>query len=149
MNDRVGRAADRAVNHDRVLERLLGQDLRHAKVLVDHFDDASPRHPREHFPARVDGGDRGVRRQSHAERLDHRRHRRRRAHRHAMARRARHARFRFDHVAFGHFTGFQHLREFPHVRARTDVLSAELAVQHRTARHADRRQITRCSAHQQ
>ena len=39
--------------------------------------------------------------------------------------------------------------ELPHVRARADVLAAELAVQHRPAGHADRRQVARRGAHQQ
>ena len=76
-----------------------------------------------------------------AERLDHRGHRRRRAHRHAVTGRARHARLHLDHVRFLHFAGLQHLRELPDVRARADVLAAELAVQHRPAGNADRRQV--------
>ena len=48
MHDRVGRAADRAVDHDRVLERLPGEDLRHPQILVHHLDDAPAGHAREH-----------------------------------------------------------------------------------------------------
>ena len=149
VHDRVGRAADRAVDHDRVLERLLGEDLRHLQVLVHHVDDPPPAHARQQLAPRIDGRNRGVGGQAHAERLDHRRHRRRRAHRHAMAGGARHARLGLDQVRHLHLAGLQHLGELPHVRAGADVLAAELAVQHRSTGYADRRQVARRRAHQQ
>ncbi len=48
-----------------------------------------------------------------------------------------------------HLAGLQHLGELPDVRAGADVLAAELAVQHRAAGDADRRQVARRRAHQQ
>ena len=86
--------------------------MRRSSCTISH--DAPARHAREHPAARIDGGNRGVGRQAHAERLDHRRHRRRRAHRHAVAGRARHARLDLDHVRRLHLAGLQHLGELPH-----------------------------------
>ena len=119
VDDRVGRAADRAVDHDRVLERLLGQDLRHPQILAHHLDDAPAGHARQHLAPRVDRRNRRVGRQPHAQRLDHRRHRRRGAHRHAMAGRARHARFGLDHVRLLHLAGLEHLGELPRRACRS------------------------------
>ena len=48
-----------------------------------------------------------------------------------------------------HLAGLEHLGELPHVRARADVLAAELAVEHRPAGDADGRQVARRRAHQQ
>ncbi|SAL70625.1 hypothetical protein AWB67_04097 [Caballeronia terrestris] len=149
MQHRIRRSADRRVRADRVLEGFAREDLVHREVFANHIDDAPPRHMREHLTPCIDGRNRRVVRQAHAERFDHRRHRGGRAHRHAVAARAVHARFGFGEFFLRHRPGAHFLRHLPHARARADVLAAELAVQHRPAGDRQRRQIARRGAHQQ
>jgi hypothetical protein len=143
----VGRAADRGERDDRVLERLAGQDLRQLLVLVDHVDDAPPRRARDHVAPAVDRGIGGVAGQAEAERLDHRRHRARRPHRHAMAVAAAHAAFGVEEVGEPERSGTHLLAHAPDAGARAELLAAPLAVEHRPAGDADRRQVDARRAH--
>ena len=77
--------------------------------------------------------------QLHAERLGHARHRRRRAHRHAVPVGAGHAALGDGALGGGHPAGLHLGLELPDVGARADVLTAELAVEHRPAGDHDRR----------
>ena len=105
VHDRVGGAADGAVGTNGVLERLGRKDLRHGEILLHHLHDPPARHMRENVAPRVRGGDGGVGRQRHAERLGHAGHRRRGSHRHAVTDRARHARFRVHELLHRHVAG--------------------------------------------
>src|SRR5262249_8508696 len=78
MNRRVGRAADRGVDHDRVLERLVSQDVGGFQVLANHFDDTPARLESDLAALAVGRGDRSAARQRHAERFGERVHRGRR-----------------------------------------------------------------------
>ncbi|CAG4924328.1 hypothetical protein LMG31841_05372 [Paraburkholderia saeva] len=149
MNDRIRRAANRRIRADRVFKGLAREDPVHRQVFTNHVDDAAPGQVREHLTARIDRRNRGVMRQTHAERLDHRGHRRRRAHRHAVSARAVHARFGFGEFFLCHRAGAYFLRHLPDARARADGLAAKAAVQHRAAGDRQRGQVARCRAHQQ
>ena len=146
----IGRAADRGVDPDGILEACAGQDLRHAQVLAHHLDDAPARHVGQHVAARIDGGNGGVAGQRHAQRLDHARHGGRGAHGHAVAGGAAHAGLGVDEICdcviLPARTSSLNL---PDVGARADVLAAELAVEHRAARDDDGRQVAARRAHQQ
>jgi len=47
VNDEIRGAANGCVDADRVLERIPGQNLRHADVIVDHLNDAPSAQLRE------------------------------------------------------------------------------------------------------
>jgi hypothetical protein len=143
----VGRAADRRERDDRVLERLPRQHGRDPLVLVDHVDDAPAGHPREHVAPAVDRRIGGVAGQAEAERLDHARHRARRSHRHAVAVAAMHAALGIEEVLQLERSGAHLLAHAPDAGARAELLAAPLAVQHRPARDADRRQVDARCAH--
>ena len=86
MDDRIGRAAERHLHDERILEGGAREEVARLQVLADHLDDpptagASPCGHAPEFGGR-DGGGAG---QRHAERLGERRHRRGRAHHHAGA----------------------------------------------------------------
>ena len=149
MDDGIGRAADRGVDADGVLEVLAGQDLRHDEVLADHVDDAPAGELRQHHAAGVDGRNRGVAGHAHAEALDHRRHGRGGAHGHAMAGRAAHARLGVEEIGERHLAGLDVLAEAPDVGAGADLLAAKLAVQHRAAGDGDGRQVAARRAHEE
>ena len=149
MHHRVGRAADGAVGANRVLECLAGEDPRHGEVLLHHLDNPPARHVGEHVAARVGGGDGGVGRQRHAERLGHARHRRRGSHGHAVADRTRHAGLRVHEFPHRHVAGPHHVLELPHVGPGSDLLLPEPAVEHRAAGDHDARQIAARRTHEQ
>jgi hypothetical protein len=149
VDDGVGRAADRRQGDDGVLERLAREDLRQALILVDHVDHAPARHPRQHVAAPVDSGIGGVAGQPQAQRLDHRRHRARRAHGHAVTVAAVHAALGVEEVLQLEGPGAHLLAHAPDARARADLGAAPLAVQHRPARDADRRQVGARRTHHQ
>jgi DNA-binding FadR family transcriptional regulator len=149
VDHEVGRAADRGVDLDRVLDRLARQDLRHVQVLVDHADDAPARLAREHVAAAVDGREGRVARQADAQRFDHAGHGARGAHRHAVAMAAVHAALGLEEVLQLERAGAHLLAHLPHAGARAELLAAPLARQHRAARHADGRQVDAGRAHHQ
>ena len=60
VDRRVGRAPDRAIDDDRVLERFARQDVRRLEILPHHFDDSLAGPDRRSDPAR--GGAQGSRR---------------------------------------------------------------------------------------
>ena len=148
MDHRIGRAADRGIGADRVLERRLGQDLRQAHVLLHELDDAPPRHAREHIASCIDRGVSGVAGHGDTERLHHRRHGRGGAHGHAVAVRSMHARFRLMELVERDFSGAQFLGHRPDVGARADVVAAILAREHRPARDEDGGDVDARRAHQ-
>ena len=130
VHDRVGRTADGAVDADCVLERLLGQDFRHAHVFLDQLHDAPSRHVRQHVAARIDRRNGGIGRQRHAQGFGHRCHRRCGAHGHAVAGGARHRLLGLHQVFVVHLAGLEHFLELEDMRARTDGLITPAAVQH-------------------
>ena len=85
MDRRVGRAADRRVDHDAVLERLAGQDVGRFQILPDHLDDPLSGLIGDLAALAIGRGDRRAARQRHAERFGQRVHRRGGAHGVAVA----------------------------------------------------------------
>ena len=74
MDRRVGRAADRRIDHDAVLERLARQDVGRLQIFPDHPDDAHAGLIGDLAALAVGGRDRGAARQRHAQRLGQRIH---------------------------------------------------------------------------
>ena len=89
VDRRIGRAADRRIDDDGVLESLARHDVGRLQILVHHVDDALAGLIGDLAALAVGRGDGGRARQLHAERLGQRVHRRRRAHRVAVADRRR------------------------------------------------------------
>ena len=89
VDRRVGRAADRAVDDDRVLERLAREDVRRLQVLPHHLDDPLAGPIGDLAALAVGRRDRRAAGQAHAERFGERVHGRGGAHRVAMADRGR------------------------------------------------------------
>ena len=143
----VGRAADGAVDHDRVLERLASQDVGRLQVLPHHVDDAPARLVGDLAALAVRRRDRGAAGQAHAERLGERVHRRGRAHGVAMADRRRgggddlHELLVVD-LALGEVGA-----RLPDDRPRARALAVMPAVVHRAARQHDRRNVDRRRGH--
>ncbi len=147
VQDGVGRAADRAVHPDGVLERGARQELRDPDVLLDQLNDAAAGQVRLGVSAGVHGRNRRVVRERQAERFDHARHGRRRAHHVARPARPRHARLGLHELLQAHRAGLDFLAEPPDVGARAELRAAVLAVEHRPARHDERRQVAARRAH--
>ena len=142
VDHRVGRAADRAVGADRVLEGLLGQDVRGLQVVLDHLHDPPPGQLRHHAAAAVHRRDRGVARQRHAQRLGHAR-----PWCEAVPMVLQDPGERLIEASASsellgrHLAGLHGLGELPQMRARADPLAPEIAVQHRPAGDDDGRQV--------
>ena len=92
-------------------------------------------------------GNRRVAGQRQPERLDHRGHRGRGAHDVARAGRTGHAGLGQHELLARHAAGLDVLAEPPDVGARSEILPAELAVQHRAAGDDDRGHVTAGRAH--
>ena len=74
VQHRVGRPAERHHDGDRVLERLLGEDVAGGDAAAQHLDDGLPAAAGVLVAARVDGRRRSAARQRHAHCLGGRRH---------------------------------------------------------------------------
>ena len=85
VDRRVGRAADRAVDDDRILERLARQNVGRLQILPHHLDDALAGRVGDLAALAIGAGNDRATGQTHAQRLGDRIHRRRGAHRVAMA----------------------------------------------------------------
>ena len=148
MRRRVGRAANRRVDHDRILEGLAGQNIRGLQIFLDHRDDAAAGFIGHSHPLAERGGNRGIAGQAHPEGLGHGVHGAGGAHRVAMAQRRRrgadaaHEFFKVD-LAIG-----QKAAAFPDDGTRAGALSVPPAIQHRAAVQRDRRQVNRGRPHQ-
>ena len=147
VDRRVGRAANGAVDDDRVLERLARQDVRRLQVLPHHFDDSLAGPIGDLAALAMGRGDRGAAGQAHAERLGERVHGRGRAHRVAMADRGRrggddlHELLVVD-LAFGKVGA-----RLPDDGARAAALTVMPAVEHRSAGEDDRGNVDRRRRH--
>ena len=137
----VGRAADGAVDHDRVLERLPSQDVGRLEVLPHHVDDAPARLVGDLAALAVRRRDRGASRQAHAERLGEGVHRRRRAHGVAMADRRRGGRDDLHELLVIDLALGEVRARLPHDRPRSRALAVMPAVIHRASRQHDRRDV--------
>ena len=147
VDRRVGRAADRAVDDDRILEGLAGEDVRRLQILPDHVDDAPAGLVGDLAAFAMRRGNGGAAGQAHAERLGERVHRRGGAHGVAMADRRRrgghdlHELLVVD-LAFGEFGA-----RLPDDRARAGALAVMPAVVHRPAREHDGGNVDRRRGH--
>ena len=148
VDRRVGRAAERGVDDNGVLEGPPGHDRRGTDVLVHQADGALAGvvgHRRAGAVGRGNGGAAG---QRHAERLGERIHRRRRAHGVAVAG-ARHLCDRQVDIALVvEFAGGVQLARLPVRRAGTGKPVAPVGIEHRSARQDDRRDVDGRRRHQ-
>src|SRR5271170_2251245 len=103
MDYGVGGTADGGVGADGISKCGAGENLRHAQIFFDHFDDAASGELRERVAASVHGGDGGVAGQRHAEGFDHAGHGGGCAHGHAVTLGAVHAAFGFEEFLELHF----------------------------------------------
>ncbi len=148
MDRRVGRATDRGVENDGVLERLAGHHVGRLQILVHHIDDALAG-PIGHLPALAVGRWNGCRTgQLHAEPFGQRVHRRRRAHGVAIADRGSRGGDQIDEALVVDLALRQLLPRLPHHGTRAGALAAVEAVQHWPDRQRDRRQIDGRRRHQ-
>ncbi len=148
MDRRVGRAADRRIDHDAVLEGLSRQDVGRFQILPDHPDDALAGLIGDLAALAIGGGDRGTARQRHAERFGQRIHGRGGAHGVAMADRRRRGGHDIHELLVVDLAGGKPLARFPDHGAGAGALAVEPAVQHRPAREHDRRHIDGRGRHQ-
>ena len=148
MDRRVGRAADRRVDHDAVLERLAGQDVGRLQILPDHLDDALAGLIGDLAALAIGRGDRGAARQRHAERFGQRVHGRGGAHGVAMADRRRRGGHDVHELLVVDLAGGEPLARFPDHGAGAGALAVVPAVQHRPARQHDRRHVDGRRRHQ-
>ena len=148
MDRRVGRAADRRIDHDGVLERLARQDVGRFQILPHHLDRAQPGLVGDLAALAIGRRDRGAAGQRHAERFGQRVHRRGRAHGVAMADRGRRGGDDLHELLVVDLAGGHPLARFPHHRAGAGALALVPAVQHRPAGQHDRRQVHRGRRHQ-
>ena len=149
VDDRVRRAAERVQRRDRVVERRRREDLREPQVLAHHLHDAPARDVGERAAARVGGGDRRGAGQRRAERLGHRRSSCWRCPSCCSGRRSASSRPRSRGTPRRVISPRVRMSEMRQRSVPEPTSSSrQLAVQHRAAGHADRRQVDARRAHQ-
>ncbi len=148
VDRRVGRAADRRIDHDAVLERLSGQDVGRLQIFPDHPDDAHTGFVGDLAALAVGGGDRGAAGQRHAQGLGQRIHGGGGAHGVAVADRRRRRGHDVHELLVVDLAGGKLLAGFPDHGAGTGALALVPAVQHRPARQHDRGHVDRRRRHQ-
>ena len=148
MDRRIGRAADRRIDDDAVLERLARQDVGRLQVFPDHPDDARAGLIGDLAALAVGRGDRGAARQRHAERLGQRIHGGGGAHGVAMADRRRRGGDDIHELLVVDLARGQLLARFPDHGAGAGALALVPAVQHRPAGQHDRRHVDGRRRHQ-
>ena len=137
----VGRAADRRIDDDGVLQRRAGHDVGGFEILPHHLDGAPAGLVGDLAPLAIGGGDGGAARQRHAERLGQRVHGRGRAHRVAMTDRGSRGGHELHELLVVDMAGGQFVAAFPHDGARARALAVVPAVQHRSTAEHDRRDV--------
>ena len=141
MDNGIGRTADGAYDTNGILKGLTRQDLRHGQVFPDRLHDALAGHMSEHIAPGIYRWYGRVARHADAQGFDDAGHGRGGTHCHAMTGGPVHAGFRFEELTDAHGSGAHLFAESVDVRPRSDILSFELAVEHRTARDRDGRQV--------
>ncbi len=147
VDRRVGRAADRRIDDDRVLQRLPRDDVGGLQILPHHLDDALAGLIGDLAALAMRRGDRGAAGQAHAERLGQRVHRRGRAHRVAMADRGRRGGDDLHELLIVDLARRQLFARLPDDGAGAGALAVVPAVVHRPARKHDGRQVHRGGGH--
>ena len=148
VDRRVGRAADRRVRHDDVLERLAGHDVGRLQILPHHVDDALAGLVRHLSALAVGRRDRGRARQRHAERLGKRVHGRGGAHGVAVADGGRRAGDDVDELLVVDVAGGVALARLPDDGAGAEPLVLAPAVEHGSDIERDRRDVHGRCRHQ-
>ena len=149
MNRRVRRPADGRVQDDGVLEGGTGHDVGGFQIIPDHVDDPVAG-VIGHLSALAVGCRNGGRaRKLHAQPLGKRIHRRRRSHGIAIAGRGRRRGDEVEEAVIIDLAGGDHLPGLPDDGAGPGALALVPAIQHRTDRQGDGRNIDRCGRHQQ
>ncbi len=141
MDRRVGRAADRRIDHDAVLERLAGQDVRGLEVFPHHLDGALAGLVGDLAALAIGRGDRRAARQREAERFGKPVHGRGSAHGVAMADRRRRGGHDLHELFIVDLAGGEPLARLPDDGAGAGALAGMPAVEHRAARQHDRGQV--------
>ena len=148
VDRRVGRAADRRIDDDAVLECLSGQDVGRFQIFPDHADDALAGFVGDLAALAIGRGDRGAAGQRHAERFGQRIHRRGRAHGVAVADRRRGRGHDVHELLVVDLAGGKLLARLPDHGSGAGALAIEPAVQHRAARQHDGRHVDGRRRHQ-
>ena len=108
---------------------------------MHHVNNAPTCHLCECLTAGINRRNSRVVRQRDTKRLNHARHGGGGAHRHTATRRAAHARLSSDEIVNAHATSFDLFMVAPNDRARSNALTAIIAVQHRATGEHNRRNI--------
>ena len=149
VDDGIGRAAERHVHADGVVEGGGIEDFIRRQVVPHHVDDAAAGGGAHARMIGVGRRDRGGAGQREPQRFGDRHHRRRGAHHHAGAERAGDAAFDLAPFLFADIAGALLVPVFPDVGAGAERAAVPIAAQHRPGRHVDRRQPHRDRAHDQ
>ncbi len=144
----VGRAADRRIDDDAVLERLSRQDVGRFQVFPDHPDNARPGLIGDLAALAVGRRDRGTARQRHAQRLGQRIHGGGGAHGVAVADRRRRGGHDIHELLVVDLAGGHAFARFPDHGAGAGALAIVPSVEHRPAGQHDRRQVDGRRRHQ-
>ena len=149
VDDRVGRAADRHVAADRVVEGFRRQDLGGPRpARLRQLDGPPTAEFGERQAPGVGRRDRGVTGERHAKGFSHRGHRGRRPHDHAVAGRAREARLDLAELLVGEPARPPLGPEPAGVGARAELIGAPLAAEHGAAGDHDGGEIGGGGAHE-
>ncbi len=147
VDRRIGRAADRRIGDDGVLERLAGENVGRLQILAHDLDRAHAGLIGDLPALAIRRRNGGAARQRHAERLGKAVHGRSRAHRVAVPDRGRRIGDEVDEFLVADLAGGVVLARLPHHHAGADAALAVPAVEHRAAGQNDRRDVHRRRRH--
>src|SRR5665213_307554 len=148
VHGRIGRAAKRGIDTDRIDERFARQDVRRLAIGMDHLDDPASGLVGALLPVAVRRRDGRRARQRHAERFGQAVHRGGGAHGVAVAGGRCCGSHQLDESGAIEFPGGEALARFPYHRARADALAFRPGADHRSHRERDRRDVDCRRGHQ-
>ncbi len=148
MDRRIGRTTNCRIHANCIDEGFLGHDVCWLQIFIDHLNNTTTSQIRDFLTITIRRWNCRRARQLHTERFGKRIHRRCRAHRVAIAGRGCRRSNQLDKARIVDLALGQQLTRLPDDGARTRAFATEPAIEHRTNRERNRRNIDGSSSHQ-
>ncbi len=149
MDRSVCGTTNRRVDHNRILKRLAGHDVRGTQIFPYHVHDTFACFVADLTTLTVRRWNRGTSRQLHAQTFGQGIHRGRCAHRVAISNRGCRGGGDFHEAVFINLARRKLFPRFPNHRARASAFAVPPTVEHWANRQRDRRNVNRCGGHKE